>query len=214
MHPTQPESSSKGNATKKKTAITTMLQGWNTALQALRPAVTPDVSTSLLLYGTTFVDGDLADIPQAGLPAGSPAWMCGNADFARRTGTTDAVKRVTITGLLLEATDAAGRLGRSGPNPRTWACRTGSARCCAPSTSTISPGGIAGPSKSESLVPRPSAHDAQVTTTRQPVQSSTFSVSSTGTRVRAPHCGRAHQEEAGVRARRGSAAYLKNRGPV
>jgi uracil-DNA glycosylase len=96
-HPTQPESSSRGNAVKKKAAMTKMLQGWNTALQALQPVVTPDVSTPLVLYGGAFLAGELPDIPREDLPAGSPAWMCGNADFARRTGTDDKRKRVTIT---------------------------------------------------------------------------------------------------------------------
>jgi uracil DNA glycosylase superfamily protein len=96
-HPTQPESSSKGNAVKKKVAITKMLQGWNTALQALHPVVTPDLPTPLVLYGGAFLDAELPDIPQEDLPAGSPPWMCGNADFARRTGADDKLKRVTIT---------------------------------------------------------------------------------------------------------------------
>jgi uracil-DNA glycosylase len=96
-HPTQPESSSKGDAIKRKAAITKMLQGWNAALQTLHPVVTPDVPIPLAPYGDAFVNADLPDIPQGDMPAGSPAWMCGNADFARRTGTTDALKRVTIT---------------------------------------------------------------------------------------------------------------------
>jgi len=96
-HPTQPESSSKGDPVKKKAAITKMLQGWNTALQALKPAVTPDTAIPLVLYGPAFLDAELPDIPQEDLPAGSPPWMCGNADFARRTGTDDKLKRVTIT---------------------------------------------------------------------------------------------------------------------
>jgi hypothetical protein len=95
-HPTRPESSSKGDAT-KKVAIAKMLQGWNTALQALSPAITPDVPTPLVLYGSAFLDSELPDVPQEDLPAGSPAWMCGNADFARRTGADDKLKRVTIT---------------------------------------------------------------------------------------------------------------------
>lgn len=96
-HPTQPESSSKGDTAKKKAAIARMLQGWNTALQALAPVVTPDVPTPLALYGAAFDPSELPDVPRDDLPAGSPAWMCGNADFARRTGATDALKRVTIT---------------------------------------------------------------------------------------------------------------------
>lgn len=96
-HPTQPESSSKGDSAKRKAAIAKMLQGWNVALQALHPKVTPDVPTPLVLYGEAFLDGELPDVPQEDLPAGSPQWMCGNADFARRTGADDKTKRVTIT---------------------------------------------------------------------------------------------------------------------
>jgi hypothetical protein len=96
-HPTQPESSSKGDAAKKKAAITKMLQGWNTALGALAPVITPDVPTPLVLNGPAFLPTELPDIPQEDLPAGSPPWMCGNADWARRTGADDKLKRVTIT---------------------------------------------------------------------------------------------------------------------
>jgi hypothetical protein len=96
-HPTQPESSSKGDPVKKKAAITKMLQGWNTALEALKPVITADSPTQLVPYGAAFLDSELPDIPQGDLPAGSPPWMCGNADFARRTGADDKTKRVTIT---------------------------------------------------------------------------------------------------------------------
>jgi hypothetical protein len=96
-HPTQPESSSKGNKAKRDAAITKMLQGWNTALQSLKPAVTADVPGPLVPYGTAFLPAELPDIPQEDFPAGSPPWMCGNADWARRTGADDKLKRVTIT---------------------------------------------------------------------------------------------------------------------
>jgi len=96
-HPTQPESSSQGNAAKRKEATTRMLEGWNAALKALDPVVTADVATPLALYGPAFLPAELPDIPQEDLPAGSPAWMCGNADWARRTGEDAALKRVTIT---------------------------------------------------------------------------------------------------------------------
>ncbi len=96
-HPTQPESSSKGVKAKRDAAITKMLQGWNAALALLQPAVTPDVPRPLVPYGAAFATTDLPDIPQADLPAGSPPWMCGNADWARRTGPDDKTKRVTIT---------------------------------------------------------------------------------------------------------------------
>jgi hypothetical protein len=96
-HPTQPESSSKGNKAKREAAIKKMLQGWNAALAAIHPLITADAPRALVPYGDAFTPGELPDIPQEDFPAGSPAWMCGNADWARRTGTTDALKRVTIT---------------------------------------------------------------------------------------------------------------------
>jgi hypothetical protein len=96
-HPTQPESSSQGNAAKKKAATTKMLQGWNAALQALNPVIIADVAQPLVLYGSAFLPSELPDIPQEDFAAGSPAWMCGNADWARRTGVDAKLKRVTIT---------------------------------------------------------------------------------------------------------------------
>src|SRR5262249_13620622 len=96
-HPTQPESSSKGNRAKLESATKQMLDGWNAALAMLQPAVTADVVTPFVPYGPQFLATALPDIPPEDLPAGSPPWMCGNADWARRTGTDDAMKRVTIT---------------------------------------------------------------------------------------------------------------------
>ena len=96
-HPTQPESSSQGDPAKKKAATATMLKGWNTALAALHPVITSDKATPLVPYGTAFVEPELPDIPQEDFPAGSPPWMCGNADWAKRTGADAALKRVTIT---------------------------------------------------------------------------------------------------------------------
>jgi uracil-DNA glycosylase len=103
-HPTQPEGSSKGDKAKREAATKKMLEGWNAALGLLQPAITPDVPTPLVLYptplvlyGDKFLPSELPDIPQEDFPAGSPPWMCGNADWAKRTGTDDALKRVTIT---------------------------------------------------------------------------------------------------------------------
>lgn len=96
-HPTQPESSSKGDKTKHAAAVKKMLQGWNTALAALSPVVTPDVVVPFVPYGAAFLPTELPDIFIEDLPAGSPPWMCGNADWARRTGTSPELKRVTIT---------------------------------------------------------------------------------------------------------------------
>jgi hypothetical protein len=96
-HPTQPESSSKGDRDKLKIAIAKMLNGWNAALALHHPVITPDVVTPLVPYGAAFLPTELPDIPQEDFPAGSPPWMCGNADWARRTGVDDKTKRVTIT---------------------------------------------------------------------------------------------------------------------
>ena len=97
-HPTQPESSSKGDKAKYAAAVKAMLANWNTGLQTLKPFVKhPDTARPLVLYGETIQPGDLADISEADLPAGSPPWMCGDANFAKRTGDTPEAKRVNIT---------------------------------------------------------------------------------------------------------------------
>ena len=97
-HPTQPESSSKGDPAKRAIAIRAMLQNWNLALQALKSSlVHPDSPRALTLYGDDFQPADLVDIPEADFPAGTPIWMLGSANFARRTGSTPAAKRATIT---------------------------------------------------------------------------------------------------------------------
>jgi hypothetical protein len=97
-HPTQPESSSKGDPAKRAIAIRDMLRNWNLALQALKPSLAhPDSPRALTLYGDDFQPGDLVDVPEADFPAGIPAWMSGAANFAKRTGSTPAAKRATIT---------------------------------------------------------------------------------------------------------------------
>ncbi len=97
-HPTQPESSSKGEKAKLAAATGKMLQNWNGALQALSPAITrPDVPTPLTLYGDTWADGDRIAIPEADFPAGLPAWMNEDDGWARRAGKDDLSKRRNIT---------------------------------------------------------------------------------------------------------------------
>ncbi len=97
-HPTQPESSSGGDQQRLKTAITAMLQNWNGALQSLNAAIKhPDQHRALIPYGGAFTAGDLVSIPAADLPAGSPAWMLGQKQWATRTGATPAQKRYNIT---------------------------------------------------------------------------------------------------------------------
>ena len=70
---------------------------------ALHPFVTPDAPQALVPYGAAFRPTELPDIPHDDLAAGSPAWMCGNADWARRTGKDDKTKRVTITVMVPKA---------------------------------------------------------------------------------------------------------------
>ena len=95
-HPTQPESSSRGDRTKHAAAVAAMLQNWNAALQRLQPAIIhSDQLRELVLYGPRFEDGDLVGIPEEDLPAGMPAWMRGLSSWATRPG-TGALKRATI----------------------------------------------------------------------------------------------------------------------
>jgi uracil-DNA glycosylase len=97
-HPTQPESSSKGDKTKLAAATKKLLQNWNTGLQTLSPAIQhPDAATPLVLYGETWVDGDRVAIPEFDFPAGLPAWMHEQDGWARRAGTDDLAKRRNIT---------------------------------------------------------------------------------------------------------------------
>jgi uracil-DNA glycosylase len=97
-HPTQPESSSKGDKTKRAAATKAMLQNWNAALSTLKPALTnPDTARPLVLYGDAFRPDEIIEIPEADLPPGVPPWMRGVKSWARRTGLTVAIKRCTIT---------------------------------------------------------------------------------------------------------------------
>jgi hypothetical protein len=98
-HPTQPESSSHGNATQLAAAIKAMLQNWNAALQqTLKPAVThPDQATPLVPYGDTFTAAEKPDIPSFDMPAGLPDWMRTEDGWANRVGATAAAKRANIT---------------------------------------------------------------------------------------------------------------------
>lgn len=97
-HPTQPESSSKGDKTTLATATKKLLQNWNVALQALSPHVQHvDVPTPLVLYGEGWSDDDRVAIPEFDVPAGLPAWMHEQDGWARRTGVDQLAKRRNIT---------------------------------------------------------------------------------------------------------------------
>lgn len=97
-HPTQPESSSKGDKVKLAIATRKLLQNWNDALQLLSPAMLhPDTQTPLVLYGDSWRDGDRIAIPEFDFPAGLPAWMHERDGWARRSGSNDIAKRRNIT---------------------------------------------------------------------------------------------------------------------
>jgi len=96
-HPTFPEGAGGSNPAKHAALTAQMLQNWNAALPILRQAIThPDTARPLALYGSAFHAGDLVDVPEEDLPAGSPPWMRGAANWASRTGTGQK-KRATIT---------------------------------------------------------------------------------------------------------------------
>lgn len=97
-HPTQPESSSKGDKAKLAAATRKLLANWNAALTALAPRVQhPDVAVPLVLYGEQWADGDRVAIPEGDFPAGLPAWMHENDGWARRAGADALAKRRNIT---------------------------------------------------------------------------------------------------------------------
>ncbi len=96
-HPTMPESASKGDAKKRATLTRDMLKGWNTALEALRPAIKhPDVKRDFVPYGRAFKKSERLPIPERDMPAGLPDWMRAASDWADRVGANAAEKRRTI----------------------------------------------------------------------------------------------------------------------
>jgi hypothetical protein len=97
-HPTQPESSSKGEKAKLAEATKKLLQNWNAGLQVLAPGIQhPDLSTPLVLYGEKWTDGDRIAIPEFDFPAGLPHWIREQDGWARRAGADDLAKRRNIT---------------------------------------------------------------------------------------------------------------------
>lgn len=97
-HPTQPESSAGGDPAALRAAIKAMLDHRNAALSRLHPKIAhPDHAGPLVPYGTAFGPGDRAEIPEADVPPGVPAWMRSPRAWARRTGSGAAAKRRTIT---------------------------------------------------------------------------------------------------------------------
>ena len=97
-HPTQPESSSKGDKAKLAAATAKLLQNWNAGLQLLAPAIAhPDEPRPLVPYGSTWADGDRLPVPEMDFPAGLPSWMREQDGWAQRAGKDDLAKRRNIT---------------------------------------------------------------------------------------------------------------------
>jgi uracil-DNA glycosylase len=97
-HPTQPESSSKGDKAKLADATKKLLANWNIALQKLRPSIHhPDQPQPLMLYGQTWANGDRIAVPAGDFPAGLPAWMHEQDGWAQRKGVNELAKRRNIT---------------------------------------------------------------------------------------------------------------------
>jgi uracil-DNA glycosylase len=97
-HPTQPESSSKGDETKLVAATRRLLQNWNAGVQILMPAIQhPDVAQPLPPYGDTWEEADRLPIPERDIPAGLPPWMHEQDGWAARKGNDELKKRRNIT---------------------------------------------------------------------------------------------------------------------
>jgi hypothetical protein len=97
-HPTQPESSSKGDKLKLAAATKKMLQNWNMALQSLSSNIRhPDMAMPLVLYGDQWAEGDRIAIPEFDFPADLPAWMHEQDGWAKRAGADELAKRCNIT---------------------------------------------------------------------------------------------------------------------
>ena len=99
-HPTYPESASAAGQISYDEAMSSMLAGWNDALEDLRTAAgDPEVEPAFPTYGTALdPERDLAPIPERDLPAGLPTWMRSLDAWAERSGADTEEKRATIVG--------------------------------------------------------------------------------------------------------------------
>ena len=97
-HPTQPESSAKGDPDHYAEAMEAMLREWNLALARLKPVITqPDVARPLVPYGRTLLPVDVMPVPCFDLPAGMPAWMGARDHWTKRSGDSPMIKRGNLT---------------------------------------------------------------------------------------------------------------------
>jgi uracil-DNA glycosylase len=96
-HPTQPESSAKGDPDRYAAAMATMLREWNAALAKLKPVLTPDRERPLVPYASDLVPSDVLPVPTCDLPAGTPAWMGDRDHWTKRSGDSPKIKRGNLT---------------------------------------------------------------------------------------------------------------------
>jgi uracil-DNA glycosylase len=97
-HPTQPESAAHHNAANEAELTKALLENWNAALQALRPHVThPDAARPLVPYTDRFHPADMAEIPEADLSPGAPAWMRSAYEWALRKDSSGHSQRYLIS---------------------------------------------------------------------------------------------------------------------
>ncbi len=99
IHPTQPESASKGNPTELARLTELLLKNWNVALAEIFPQLSQrDVNVSLVPYGRNWGEDETPPIPMGDLPAGCPSWMGETGNWAARPkDLTPEMKRRTIT---------------------------------------------------------------------------------------------------------------------
>ena len=62
-----------------------LLTNWNQGLKKIAPKIVPDAAVALVPYASKFAPGDLVEIPERDLPAGTPSWMRELDAWATRT---------------------------------------------------------------------------------------------------------------------------------
>ncbi len=95
-HPTAPESAAGHGQDSWERATAALLADWNAKLPGLREHVEPEADVDDRPYGTVWAPGDLVEIPEGDLPAGSRAWWGSLAAWAQRTGRNRDATRATI----------------------------------------------------------------------------------------------------------------------
>jgi hypothetical protein len=103
-HPTFPEGAARGGEGDVAQLTKELFDNWNQYLPHMVDAVHPDIPPTPTPYsGTTWQPGDLADIPERDVPAGSPPWYRSRDPWANRVGSNADEKRATIVVTVPEA---------------------------------------------------------------------------------------------------------------